>query len=208
MFSLAVLSDVAGSVFMNKYKVSEKQAHAVLTSLRELLDKGPWKHSAFLRVIGKKIQKIHDDFAARAGRAQQIESHHQSIQHDQQQKRLETQQEVFVALYSSQGSDLESWEKILMNLPRQAVSRPVYAEEEAIQRVFKERRNQLNEAYVAMYIDRDTILPTPMDKIPKDRFGTDLLILKNNALKHENIIYFVHASGVYTYQKGRLKKKT
>ena len=193
---------------MEKNKLSEKQVNAILTSLRELLERGPWNKSAFLRVIGKKLQKTHDDFSARvgcAGRAEQA-GLHQATQHKMKQEPLETQQEVFVALYSSDGANLESWEKILTNLPRQSVSRPVYAEEKAIEKVFKERRSHLNEGYVAMYITRNTVLPTPIDKTPKDRFGTDLLTLKAKALVLDNVMRFVHATGVYTYKKGRLIK--
>lgn len=190
---------------MEKNKLSEKQVHTILTSLRELLERGPWNKSAFLRVIGKKLQKTYDDFAVRAGRAEQAELH-QSTQHNTKQELLETQQEVFIALYSSDGANIQSWEKILTNLPRQSISRAVYAKEDAIKHVFKERRNQLNEAYVVMFVTRDAILPTPMDKTPKDRFGTELLTLKDKALVLDNVIRFVHATGVYTYKKGRLIK--
>ncbi|MDF1684129.1 MAG: Dot/Icm secretion system protein IcmQ [Legionellaceae bacterium] len=190
---------------MKKNKLSEKQVNAVLTSLRELLERGPWSNSAFLRVLGKKLQKGHDDFAERAGRAEQANLH-KATEHQKTQEPSETQQEVFIALYASDGGNLESWEKILINLPKQAISRPVYAEKDAIQRVFKQRRNHLNEAYVVMYVARDAILPTPIDKTPKDRFGTELLTLKNKALRLENMIRFVHATGVYMYKKGRLIK--
>lgn len=188
---------------MKKNKVSDKQVNAVLASLRDLLERGPWSNSAFLRVLGKKLQKGHDEFAERAGRAEQAKFH-KTTEHKQTQGPSETQQEVFVALYTSDGGNLESWEKILINLPRQAISRPVYAEKQAIEKVFKERRNHLNEAYVMMYVARDAILPTAMDKTLKDRFGTELLTLKNKALMLENIIRFVHATGEYRYKKGRL----
>lgn len=190
---------------MKKNKLSEKQVHTVLDSLRELLERGPWNNSAFLRVLGKKIQKSHDDLAERAGRAKQAEGH-QTTEYIKPQALSETQQEVFIALYSSDGGKLESWEKILMNLPRQAISRPIYAEKKAIQKVFKERRNHLNEAYVSIYISRDLILPTPIEKTPKDRFGNELLTLKNKAFELDNIMRFVHASGEYKYTKGRLIK--
>jgi len=190
---------------MKKNKFSDKQLNVILKSLRELLERGSWNTSAFLRVIGKKLQKVHDDFAARVHNAQQGFSH-ASAQDSMQHMPLETQQEIFIALYASDGANIQSWEKILMNLPRQAISRPVYAEATAIQHVFKERKSHLNEAYVVMYINRDAILPTPLDKTPKDRFGTDLLTLKNTALSLDNVIRFVHASGIYTYNKGRLTK--
>ena len=82
----------------------------------------------------------------------------------------------------------------------------MYGEEEAINKVFKARGNPLNEAYVVMHVAREAILTTPMDKTPKDRFGTELLTLKNKALALENMIRFVHATGVYRYKKGRLIK--
>ena len=189
----------------NKLSVSEKQTHAILTSLRELLERGPWANSAFLRVLGKKIQKIHDDFSTRVDSTHQSLSH-KSAQHHLTQKPSETQKEVFVALYSSDGANLESWEKILVNLPRQTVSRPVYSEEEAIKKIFKDKKKPVNDAYVVMYIDQNALLMMAGDKAPKDRFGTELLTLKAKALSLDHMLRFVHTSGVYTYQKGRLIK--
>lgn len=191
---------------MKKNKLSEKQVHAILASLRELLEREPWNNSAFLRVLGKKIQKIHDDFASRAARSQQAKRDQATQQYGTKQELLETQQEVFVALYSSDGGNLQAWEQILTNLPRQSISRAVYADEKAIKHVFKERRNNLNEAYVVMHIARDAILPMPIDKISKDRFGAELLTLKDKALMLENIVFFVHATGIYKYKTGRLIK--
>lgn len=190
---------------MKKNKLSDKQTHAILTSLRELLERGPWANSAFLRVLGKKIQKIHDDFSARVESARQGSSH-QSAQHNLKQEPSETQKEVFVALYSSDGANLESWEKILINLPRQTISRPVYGEEEAIQKILKDKKTPVNDAYVVIYIDQASLLITTPDKTPKDRFGTELLTLKNKALSLDQMLRFVHTSGVYTYKKGRLIK--
>lgn len=188
---------------MKKNKLSEKQINVVLDSLRELVEQGPWHKSAFLRVIGKKLQKIQDNFIERVGGARQHTALQSLAQHAQP-ARGTTQKEIFIGLYSSDGTNLQSWEQILQNLPRQAISRPVYAKEADIQKIVKEKKNRINEGYVVMYVNQQAILPTPLDKTPKDKFGTVLLTLRDKALSLDNIVRFVHATGVYAYRKGRL----
>ena len=117
------------------------------------------------------------------------------------------QQEVYVSLYTTGGSVLQTWERVIANLPRQIISRPVYANEEDLQRVIKSKENPVNEAFVAIYINQSDILSVAADKIPLDRFGKPLMMLKDKAINLLNISRFVHSSGVYTLQKGRLVKK-
>jgi intracellular multiplication protein IcmQ len=116
------------------------------------------------------------------------------------------QQEVFVSLYSSEGSVLQSWEPIVANLPKQMVSRPIYADEEDIKALIKTKEKKNNEAYVSMYIAQSDILILPSDRTPMDKLGKSLLILKDKSLSLDNINRFVHQSGVYRYVNGKLIK--
>ncbi|MCH9756818.1 MAG: Dot/Icm secretion system protein IcmQ [Gammaproteobacteria bacterium] len=190
---------------MKKNKISEEQITAVLSAFKEALEQGPWATSALLRVIGKKLQNIHDAFETNVGLEKKVISKKED-EHHSKKKPSETQQEVFVALYSSDGANIKSWEQILINLPRQMVSRPIYAEEEDIKRAIRERGKPINEGYVVIYVDQTNILSMPTDRTPKDRLGTALLTLKDKSLQADQIVCFVHVSGVYTYTRGRLIK--
>jgi intracellular multiplication protein IcmQ len=190
---------------MRKNKLSDQQIKAVLTAFRDALDHGPWASSTLLRVLGKKLQSIYNLFEDEIDLEKEARTQKES-EHHTQKKPEETQQEVFVALYSSDGMNIQSWEQILVNLPRQMVSRPIYADEEEIKRAIRARKNPMNEGYVVIYVKKTNILITPEDKMPKDRLGTALLTLKDKSLLLSHMIRFVHVSGVYTYTRGRLIK--
>ncbi len=190
---------------MKKNKLSDEQVETLLNAFKHALEHGPWASSALLRVLGKKLQGIHDAFEASVGLEKEAQAKKEE-EHHSKKKLSETQKEVFVALYSSDGTNLRAWEQILVNLPRQMVSRPIYENEEDLKRAIRERNNQVNEGYVAIFIEQSNILPMPADRTPKDRLGTSLLTLKDKSLSVKQIVRFVHLNHVYTYTKGRLVK--
>ncbi|KTD32751.1 IcmQ protein [Legionella nautarum] len=190
-----------------KDELTKEQANAILAALDEALETGPWEESNFLRVIGKNLQEIRDKFASHLSGAHsdapKIETHHVN-----RVVPRPGQLEVFISLYSSEGSNIQSWERLLANLSRQIISRPIYADEEAIQFSIKSKENKANEAYVAIYINEADLLTMSPDKVPLDKFGKPLLTLKGHAINLESITRFVHLSGTYHYFKGRLVKNT
>ncbi|MDF1645973.1 MAG: Dot/Icm secretion system protein IcmQ [Legionellaceae bacterium] len=190
---------------MTKNKLSEQQIKALLGAFQDTIEHGPWASSALLRVLGKKLQSIYDGFETDVGLDKQAVAKKES-EHHSQKKPSDSQQEVFVALYSSDGANLKSWEQILINLPRQMVSRPIYEKEEEIKQAIRSRENPVNEGYVVIYINRSNVLSMPIDRTPKDRLGTPLLTLKDKSLSLDYIVRFMHVSGVYTYTRGRLIK--
>ncbi|KTC66541.1 IcmQ protein (plasmid) [Legionella adelaidensis] len=186
-----------------KEELSEQQHEAILKALEEAIESGPWEESSFLRIIGKNLRDIRDKYE------QQI----QGSEKNKTASNLATQTalhndqiEVFIGLYSFDGSNMQSWERILTNLPRQMISRPIYAEEQDIKNIIRTKENKINEAYVAIYINQLDILPTSSDKTPTDKLGKALLTLKDKSLSLENITRFVHISGIYKYNNGRLLK--
>jgi intracellular multiplication protein IcmQ len=103
---------------------------------------------------------------------------------------------------------MQSWERILMNLPKQMISRPIYADEMDLQSLIRTKENKTNEAYVCMHVNQSDILPLPKDKVPIDKLGKSLLTLKDKSLRLDSIRYFVHQSGSYQYSRGRLIKSS
>ena len=188
-----------------KDELSEQQTDAILKALDEAIEKGPWEESNFLRVIGKNLREIRDGFAKQITDPNVEKA--KITSHLANRIALRTgQQEIFVSLYSSDGSNVQSWERILMNLPRQMISRPIYADEEDVKALIRTKENKNNEAYVSMYVSQSDILALPADKVPLDKLGKPLLTLKDKALTLDNINRFVHKSVVYGYNQGRLIK--
>jgi intracellular multiplication protein IcmQ len=189
-----------------KNELSKQQTDDILKILDDLLALGGWQSSIFLRAIGKKLQMIRDDFSSR-------------IMNDPSEKLKITsnlanraairsgQQEVFIALYSSDGANIQSWERIVINLPKQMVSRPIYECEEDVTQAVRAKENKINEAYVSIYVSQTDVLFMG-DKTPMDKLGKPLLTLKDKSLSLTNINRFVHLSGIYYYSHGRLLKES
>ena len=188
-----------------KDDLSEQQTDEILKALDEAIEHGPWDESNFLRVIGKNLRTIRDGFSNQMNAPRQEKS--KIATHLANRIALRSgQQEIFIALYSSDGANIQSWERILMNLPRQMISRPIYASEDDIKAIIRTKENKNNEAYVSMYISQADIIQLPADKIPVDKLDKPLLTLKDKSLTLDNINRFVHTSGEYLYSHGRLIK--
>ncbi|MBA2648244.1 MAG: Dot/Icm secretion system protein IcmQ [Legionella sp.] len=185
-------------------KLSNDQNNSVLKALNEAIAQGPWDKSNFLKMIGKNLIEIRDGFLNQLDPDNQ--SQLKTPSHIVNRIALRSgQQEVYISLYSADGTNLQSWERIVANLPKQMISRPIYADEEDIKAVLRLKENKQNEAYVAIYINQTDILPSS-DKVLIDKLGKTLLNLKDKVLNNENISRFVHASGVYRLNYGRLIK--
>lgn len=186
-------------------KLSDEQNNAILNALNDAIAQGPWQQSAFLKVIGKNLLEIREDFLNQLGASGHAQLKAES--HLANRIALRSgQQEIYVSIYSMDGSNLQSWEKIIANLPRQMISRPIYADEEDVKAALKTKENKQNEGYVAIYINQSDILSLGPDKLSLDKQGRPLLSLKDKTLYVDNISRFVHISGIYQLAKGRLVK--
>lgn len=191
---------------MEKNTFTKEHNDAILKALDYAIQNGPWDKSNFLRSIGNRLIGIRDNFAKKINERSQEQI--RADAHLANRLALRSgQQEVFVSLYSSDGSNLQSWERIIANLPRQMISRPIYANEEQVQALIKSKENKQNEGYVAIYINETDIIHLSADKTLMDKLGSPLLTLKDRALNVDNITRFVHLSGHYKYSRGRLIKE-
>lgn len=190
-----------------KDKLSDQQNEEILKALDEAIKNGPWEESNFLRAIGKNLVDVREKFLAQLGTRSKAQIKEDTNLANRMALRS-GQQEIFVSLYSADGTNIPSWEKIVANLPRQMISRPIYATEEHVQALIKTKENKQNEAYVGIFINKTDIINLPPDKALADKLGNTLLTLKDRTLDLENISRFVHATGVYRYDRGRLIKES
>ena len=183
----------------------KQKAQALLDALEAALASGSWSETNFILIIGKKLRAMRDNLSEQLNLTDKDETSTEEYI----SKRLAMQsklKEVYIGLYSTEGVSLQSWERIVANLRRQMVSRPVYAKEEDVKEVIKSKEKKINEAYVSIFVSESDILTVSSDKAPVDKLGNTMLVLKDNSINLENINLFVHLTGVYRYSRGRLIK--
>lgn len=191
---------------MKNDELTKQQVDAVLKAFDNAIEQGPWDESNFLKVIGKNLRGLRDNFVSQINLSESDSSDASAYLANQIALR-HGQQKVYIQLYSSDGKNLHSWEWIVANLPRQMISRPIYADEEDVKEIIKTKDNKANEAYVAIYIGQNDILQVSADKVPVDKLGKPRIFLKDGTLKLDNIDYFVHEANRYQYLQGRLSKE-
>lgn len=185
---------------MQNEHFTDEQVKEILKLLENAIEQGPWEASNFLKIIGNKLRDVHGQIAKQMANINEIEIKSKPFG----KSPGPGQQEVFISLYTAEGSSLQAWERILINLPRQMISRPIYADEESVKNLIKTKVNRANEAYVSMFIDKNNLLTVASDKIAYDKLGKPLLTLKDRALDLNNVNYFVHLESIYYYSNGRL----
>ena len=188
-----------------KDELTEQQIEEILNALNEAIEKGPWDKTNFLKVLGKNLVEVRDGFLNQLGARTQAQMKADTT-HAERMVTRSSQREVYISLYSTDGSNIQSWERIVTNLPRQMISRPIYSEEEDVKALLRLKDNKINEAYVAIFVNQSDVLSLSADKTAVDKLGKQLLNLKDKSLFLENVSRFVHISGDYHLDHGRLIK--
>lgn len=170
----------------------------VLKALNKAIEEGPWEHNLFFQGIGKKLRDLRDRFQDELGLHEHLEQNNPvqpgAIQGTTSQNQLI---DVYVSLYQAEGANLQKWGVVVNSLVGHSLTRPVYKNEEDIKELIRSKDYKNNDAYVAVRIRLEDIYPPIPDKPLVDRLGHELLVLRDNVIKLENILYFVHVSGRY-----------
>jgi|GEM_PF-803501 len=200
-------------------KEQRKTAKSLLKALDDTIQKGPWEKTVFLSAIGKKLREIRTDFKNRLSfldpgfdEFASDEEETASLESPKAQKSqavkdpLPGYTQAFVSLYNADGMNIKKWEKLLLSLDKQVVTRPIYAEEKQIRALMRAKANRKNDAYTAFYVQEGDIIQPKDGHAPLDRLGNPLLILKDGALKIENITHFFHETGIYILEDKQLRR--
>ena len=121
------------------------------------------------------------------------------------QDSIENRQLVYISVYSAEGKNLDTWQRVLLNLPKQYVSRPIYAKEEDAQYAARNKGLATNEGYVAIWVEKNDILSNSDQLFDlKDKFNHSLITLKDRAIDIKNMDYFWVNSNQYILKNSRL----
>lgn len=201
---------------MDNNSEQRKTARELLQAIDDTIETGPWDKSVFLGAIGKKLKEIRFNFKNRLRFLDPgfEETEEPVVTADTSTPIAsiapllpsEGYMEAFVSLYSADGTNIQKWEKILLALDKQIVTRPVYSTEREVKTLIRSKPNRKNDAYATFFLDKLDIIPPRDGKAPLDRLGNPLLILKDTALKLTNITCFCHESGIYSFKNHTLTR--
>lgn len=177
-----------------------------LKALDKAIEGGPWDKSLLLRAIGKKLHDARERFIEDLDLKEILEKSSASQEIAQPSLQNADFLEVYVSLYQAQGTNLQKWAAILTSITQLSITRPIYKNEEDIKASIRAKDFQANDAYVAVKVRQTDVMKSPEGKTPVDRFGRELLVLKENVVRPENISRFVHLTGEYRFVKGVLIK--
>lgn len=167
----------------------------LVEAIDQAIEKGDWTGSLFLANILKQLQEL------RAYVEHELGESALSVTDAIQKRRrtLTAEREgylcAYISLYQSESDRLDRWLATIRMLVGHGVSRPVYASEEEIQHMIREKQSR-SDAYVSIWIKKTDIIPSVAAPL-KDRWGYTLLTLREGSIQLENIIAFFHGSNEY-----------
>lgn len=190
---------------MTNDKLTKEQIEEIANALDRVVEDLPWGQSVFLSALGKKFEKIRDEFKQDVAN---IISDPQKLEIEKKDRFAinSKQTEVYVGMYNAQGTDLSQWAKVISNLVSQCVSRPMYSTQAAVKEMVRSKANLMNEGYVLLHVNKTDLMDINPDRIPKDKLGNKLLLLKERVITQERIKKFYHHTGEYEYKQGILSR--
>lgn len=173
----------------------------VIEILTDLLQTGNWDASLFFRTAHKKLQDLLDEANTLA---QEIQATALLETSDEKLGHLK----VYVSIYQSDPHNLVKWQNTLRSIKEYSITRPVYRDESHIQEMIRAKQASPNEAYVTIYIKEGDLIPPYAGKKIQDKFGHELLTVRDGSLLPENIVEFVHLGKKYAFKEGKLVLKS
>ncbi|MEN9450218.1 MAG: Dot/Icm secretion system protein [Pseudomonadota bacterium] len=184
-----------------------EQEIQVALEIKKILDEGitagPWQANLFLKGIKRKLEELRDDFVSRVG----LDQHHEQMANELQAANSCENTEVYIALYQSQGSNMNKWQEVVVSLVNYTMGRPIYYNETDVRAAIRLNDRNLNHAYVVVNVHSDAILSDEADLGRTDREGRKLISLSEAAIQLKNIVRLVHATGQYKLVRNFLVKQ-
>lgn len=173
---------------------------------REMLSNEHWEDSPFMKVLHAKLSKVIAEFDEIIGvssseKIEQVvdDSLEREANYLSQDMRL-----VYIYLYTSEGKTLAAWERVISNISKQYVSRPIYLVEDDVQGAAQFSPILINAGYIAVWVKSSAIIVEDEAHQIKDKFGKRLITLKDRSVDIKNIEYFWNNYMLYQWKESGL----
>jgi len=160
------------------------------TVLNDLLQSEDWNSSLFLKTIRKHLQTLLDEVnsvveevSTKGGPG--VISKNLKVGYVQ----------LYILLYQFDSTKLQNWQYALKALTAHSISRPTYNDEKYIQEMIRTKKDINRYGYAIVNINESDIYQT--EKATYDQLDHEIIMLKENAVKLDNIVGFVHSNKKY-----------
>jgi Dot/Icm secretion system protein IcmQ len=163
----------------------------LVLAIDEAITKGRWESSLFLKNTLKQLQTLRAHIIKELGEEDDAVVTTDSAQAMLLLTEREGYERIYIALYQSESDNLDRWFSTIKMLTGYSMSRPVYRSEEEVRHMIREKQTK-SDAYVIVWVKQADILPSYSGVPLKDRWGYELLTIKEGAVRSENIVMFVY----------------
>ncbi len=172
--------------------------------LDHALASGDWQGGMLFETARKDLQNLRDQMV------QELELGDKQVElldAGEISELAEDEMDVYAGLHLSTGAVLETWETSLRALAKISVGRPIYREEAHVKEYLNTKVNKKRDTYVVVRIKKSNVLiPRNKDYYALDKAGHELLLLREGALKPENILSFVYNNKPCLFKNGHVIK--
>ena len=199
-------SEIARTYFEKDHLSEEDKTgllHAIITTVDHVLEGGDWQSSLFLRNTIKPLLAIKAEAEAELAQLEMKAVESAVVN----QPLSEDEVEVYISLFQSDGYNMSKWAMQLRSLDRYVVGRPIYKNQDDVEKRIRLRAGLGNEGFVIVVVKKNDIQPAGNTAPLKDQFDHTLLTLKETAIKNGRIIAFVHGGTRYYFTDGQLIKQ-
>ncbi|EKD71328.1 MAG: IcmQ [uncultured bacterium] len=175
----------------------EEIAQQLKTSINKLLTVGDWKSSAFLQLAEKKLREFEGEsdrlikvLSTDPNKSGTVVKHEDIIV---SRAVGDGYIQVFILLYQVESNDLKKWYHDVEMLTQQCSTRPVYLEESFAQECIRSKTNGIERnGYAVVNVKKNDFYKQEIQAV--DILGHNLVNLKENSVKLENIVEFIIAN--------------
>lgn len=183
-------------------QISEKLA----ALLRDLIETGNWEASLFLRTAYKRFKELHDEAVKLSKKFDRVSGPSADKLHRDKLKQGYIL--VYVSIYQSDPLNMIKWENTLKTIREYSITRPIYSSKAHVEEAIRSKQGSFNEGYVSVYIKKEDVIPPYAGKKVEDRWGHELLTLRDGSLLPINILEFVHNDRKYEFLNRKLVLKS
>lgn len=180
-------------------KKDEALTRDLIKSLDELLEAGDWDATLFLKANKKRLL----DLKSRAQAVLDQMAEGEITSGPTVRQAPPGYKMVYISLFQAESNNLIKWQSAIKGLEKYSVSRPVYAEEDHVRALIRNRLDPTKEGYIVAFVKETDIVKPYLGKKLQDRYGHELVTLREAAVDLNHVIEFVHDNKHYHYSRER-----
>ena len=174
--------------------VDSKTAEDIVRVLDTLCSDSVWDKTLPLKVLKKRIVNFNNELKQEVAAPTQSQDDIKSQLFDHNILKND-EMKLYIVLHHTKGKDLQSWTKVISELCVSTHGRPIYKTEQEAKNLLSYKMGSDKDGYVEIWIKKNALIEMPKDKILYDKDGNQLLSILPNAIKKDNIKYFIHGTG-------------